>query len=437
VKTPEYVKLLTRVSQQTTLLLGHTRMPTKGSPICNDNNHPVQAGPVFGVHNGHIANDDDLFQRLDLLRLGQVDSEIIFRILATISPTPLNGGYLAAIQPLMQLLQGQFTFLACDQRQPAKLLVLQHENPLCIHFHARWNALIFSSRYIFLRRAFGHSLAAEALDRDQLMWFDAYTIPQRGIQPVAALALTAETVRPVEVCMRCETILIIDDSLPMLEIVKQILVPLGYTILEAVDGMTGLELAVQHSPDLILLDMNMPRMTGLEMLAELRQTPCHSPVIFMTVFGSEHIAVEAFRLGVRDYLNKPFTTEEVKQAVDRALRETRLAREHEELNRNLLTAEAVRVTVITLSHYLNNYLTTLKGGLTLLEEHIQQELPDPDLLNLLKDSRRSAASIQAVMRVLLCATNVQLTSYTHTTPILDIEAALRQELSQLPEFKKA
>ena len=234
-----------------------------------------------------------------------------------------------------------------------------------------------------------------------------------------------------------ELILIVDDNAEMLELLKKhILAPLGYRVASAGDGKQGLEMAVQLNPDLIMLDMNMPRMTGLEMLAALRQTDCASPVIFMTVEGSEQIAVEAFRLGVRDYLSKPFTHQDAQQAIDRALREMRLERERSHLNQNLLTAEAVRVTVVTLSHYLNNALTPLKGSLVLLDEALQQDLPDPELLKLVQESRRSAASIQAVMRVLLTATDIELVPYTPTTPILDIEAAVRQELRKMPEFSK-
>src|SRR5271157_1027156 len=128
-----------------------------------------------------------------------------------------------------------------------------------------------------------------------------------------------------------EIILVIDDSLEMRSLLERsILAPLGYHVLLAPDGKSGLEAAVRNSPDLIFLDMSMPGMSGLEMLAALRRTECKSPVIFMTSFGTENIAVEAFRLGVRDYLDKPFTLEEVQRAVDRALHESRLAHEREE-----------------------------------------------------------------------------------------------------------
>ncbi len=236
--------------------------------------------------------------------------------------------------------------------------------------------------------------------------------------------------------MEHETILIVDDNYDAVEILKQILASMNYETITAFHGKSGLQIAAERHPDLIFLDMNMPVMDGLEMLTALRRTDCASPVIFMTAYGSEQIAIDAFRLGVRDYLNKPFTKDEVKLAIDRALRETRLVRERETLNRSLLTAEAVRVTVVTLSHYLNNYLTALNGGLQLLEETLQQDWPNPELLQLLEDSRKSCANIAAVMRVLLRTTSVKLTPYTNTTPMLDIEAVLNKELDQVAQYRR-
>lgn len=189
VQMPAYLELLETVGPQTTLILGHTRLPTKGDPAWNANNHPIQAGPVFGVHNGQIANDDELFARFGYPRSAEVDSEIIFRLIEPLQPGVLNGDYLPQVGKRIQLLQGQFTFLACDARSPGRLLALKHNNPLCAHFHPGWNALIFSSRYIFLRKAFGFTLLAEALEHDCLMLFDAATIPQRGLQPAASWSI--------------------------------------------------------------------------------------------------------------------------------------------------------------------------------------------------------------------------------------------------------
>lgn len=183
VGTPEYKKMLTHIGKQTTLILGHTRQPTKGTPSDNDNNHPLQTGPVFGVHNGHIENDDELFTKFGYVRTAKVDSEIIFRLIGNASPQVHYNQYLNKIRNLLEYMQGQYTFLACDQRSPQQLLVLKHGNPLCIHFHRQWNALVFSSRYVFLRKTFGATLITESLEANQLMLFDARIIPEMGISP--------------------------------------------------------------------------------------------------------------------------------------------------------------------------------------------------------------------------------------------------------------
>lgn len=236
--------------------------------------------------------------------------------------------------------------------------------------------------------------------------------------------------------MECETILIVDDNYDSIEVLKHMFAAFGYHTITAFDGKSGLQMAVQHRPDLIFLDMNMPIMNGMEMLTALRQTDCTSPVIFMTAYGSEQVAVDVLRFGVRDYLNKPFTKDEARLSIDRALREARLAREQEALSRSLLTAEAVRLTAVTLSHYLNNYLTALNGGLQLLEEILRQDWPSTELLQLLEESRKSSTKIETVVKVMLRATNVKLTTYANTTPMLDIEAALKEELEKLDHRSK-
>ncbi len=228
-----------------------------------------------------------------------------------------------------------------------------------------------------------------------------------------------------------ETILIVDDSPDVVLFLRQyILAPLGYKVITASDGRSGLEMAVSKAPDLILLDMNMPRMTGLEMLVALRRTECEAPVIFMTVHGSESIVIDVFRLGVRDYLIKPFTVDEVEQAVNRALQEVRLAREKEALARNLAAAEAVRQTVITLSHYINNNLMVLNGGLALVREELGEQLKQQQVLDhVTKDCQASLNKIGAVIKVLQKVSNVQNTTYHGQTRMIDIEDEMRKELS--------
>ena len=236
--------------------------------------------------------------------------------------------------------------------------------------------------------------------------------------------------------MTTETILIVDDSIEMQDILKDyILLPMGYHVLTASDGMEGLDMAMQFQPDLIFLDMNMPRMDGLEMLAALHQMNCYIPVIFMTVYGSERVIVEAFRLGACDCLNKPFKVEEVRSILRRVSQRARQQREIDELNRTQLTTETVHVTVTTLSHYLNNFLTSLKGGLVLLEEYFEQESPDDEMLDITHESLSSAFKIQEVMKVLLETSSIDFVPYIDSVPMINIEPELDQEVRNKPAEK--
>ena len=133
-----------------------------------------------------------------------------------------------------------------------------------------------------------------------------------------------------------ERILIIDDSAQIRNFLRDsILEPAGYIVLTAADGRAGLERALAERPDLIMLDLNMPRMTGTEVLEALQKEEVNVPVILMTFYGSESVAVQAFRLGVKDYVRKPFEIDEVLSSIEQALNESRLQRERATLLQRL------------------------------------------------------------------------------------------------------
>lgn len=103
-------------------------------------------------------------------------------------------------------------------------------------------------------------------------------------------------------------------------IANNILKPQGYDVITAMDGQTGLIKAKEEKPDLIITDLKLPRMGGLEVLERLGKEGIHIPAIVMTFHGTEDTAVRALRLGARDYLIKPFTLEDMQAALERALR---------------------------------------------------------------------------------------------------------------------
>ena len=124
--------------------------------------------------------------------------------------------------------------------------------------------------------------------------------------------------------MANEKVLVIEDRRENLVfLANQILRPNGYQVITAGDGEAGLRKALSQEPDLIIMDLHMPKMDGLEVLKALHKAGKDIPVIVATFHGSEEVAIEAFRLGARDYLIKPYEVEEMLAAIDRALSQQR------------------------------------------------------------------------------------------------------------------
>ena len=106
-----------------------------------------------------------------------------------------------------------------------------------------------------------------------------------------------------------EIILVVEDNYDMRLYIRGILEERGFVVCEARDGVEGLAVAVEQIPDLIVCDVMMPNMDGLEMVARLHASDKtnHIPVILLTARQSETQVVEGFRLGVDDYITKPFS----------------------------------------------------------------------------------------------------------------------------------
>lgn len=128
--------------------------------------------------------------------------------------------------------------------------------------------------------------------------------------------------------MDSETILIVDDSKEIANFLSEKILPsLGYKTLVAYDGESAMRMVETQDISLIILDLQLPDVNGLDFLRQLAREGHNIPTILSTAHGSEHVAVEAFRLGVQDYLPKPVDMYALDAALTRALTETRLGRE--------------------------------------------------------------------------------------------------------------
>src|SRR3989449_10376786 len=119
-----------------------------------------------------------------------------------------------------------------------------------------------------------------------------------------------------------ERILIIEDELPMRTALKDCLEAEGYRVLTAADGESGLQRALAEKPDLILLDIMLPRLDGFALCAELRRLADPVPILMLTAKGQVEDRVTGLNAGADDYLVKPFSTEELLARVRALLRRT-------------------------------------------------------------------------------------------------------------------
>ena len=115
-------------------------------------------------------------------------------------------------------------------------------------------------------------------------------------------------------------ILVIDDELPMRRALEDCLTRIGYRVLSAADGEAGLERALKEDPDLLLMDVMMPGLSGFELCAALRRGGAGMPILMLTAKGEVSDRVTGLDSGADDYLVKPFSTEELLARVRALLR---------------------------------------------------------------------------------------------------------------------
>lgn len=114
-------------------------------------------------------------------------------------------------------------------------------------------------------------------------------------------------------------ILVVDDEKNARLLLGEALTGAGYDVLVAVDGEHALEKVQESHPDLVLMDMKLPGMDGIEVLRRLRSIAHEVPVVMITAHASVETAIEAMKLGAVDYVRKPFTPDQIRDAIARAL----------------------------------------------------------------------------------------------------------------------
>jgi DNA-binding response OmpR family regulator len=124
--------------------------------------------------------------------------------------------------------------------------------------------------------------------------------------------------------MAHERVLLIEDDPSIVAGLELNLALEGYEVVSAADGESGLELARERRPDVVLLDLMLPGLNGLEVLRQLRKTDADVPVLILTALGEEADKVLGLQLGADDYISKPFSLGELRARLNASLRRKRL-----------------------------------------------------------------------------------------------------------------
>lgn len=177
-------------------------------------------------------------------------------------------------------------------------------------------------------------------------------------------------------------LLIVDDESKLIEALAYLLKKSGYAVDTAMDGDTGIEMAVTGVYDLIILDCMLPRQNGIDLLKELRNLGLDTPVLFLTAKDAPEDRVEGLDAGADDYLTKPFFTEELLARIRALTRRKAKNIVEETISSAELTLNPLRKEVIkggeaihlTVKETLLLELLMRNSGLVITKERIMEQV---------------------------------------------------------------
>ncbi|MDP2844903.1 MAG: response regulator [Candidatus Methanoperedens sp.] len=114
-------------------------------------------------------------------------------------------------------------------------------------------------------------------------------------------------------------ILIVDDAAFMRMILKKIIAPTGNQVIEAVDGLEGVSKYKEHRPNLVMLDIIMPNMDGIECLKQIMALDKNAKIVMCSSIGQQSVVNDAIKIGARDFIVKPFDAAKVLECITKNL----------------------------------------------------------------------------------------------------------------------
>jgi DNA-binding NtrC family response regulator len=208
-------------------------------------------------------------------------------------------------------------------------------------------------------------------------------------------------------------VLVVDDEHDMRWLLSGVLRNQGFEVVAAEDGRAALEQITREPPDVVLLDIQMPRLSGIQVLEKAKAVDPRMAVVMITAYGDLPSAVQAMQLGAYDYLTKPFDNDNILSTVRRALEK----RELETARLKAAKVATLRETALALNHEINNPLAAILGHAQLLE----RELRGAKATKRVKVIIESCDRIARVVRRLPSIVEPVTTIHQWVGPVLDLD----------------
>jgi len=167
-------------------------------------------------------------------------------------------------------------------------------------------------------------------------------------------------------------ILVVDDNLELAEMIAQLLVHHGFRVSTAPDGRTAIGKVLAESPEVVLLDLNLPDMPGGEILKIIKETNSDTAVIILTAYGGEQVAVDLMKAGAEDFISKPFDNELLINAVKEVFK----IREIHIEDKKYARFSSFEKFFPFLAHEIRNPLHAISGALAIIQRrsNLQDEV---------------------------------------------------------------
>jgi len=225
---------------------------------------------------------------------------------------------------------------------------------------------------------------------------------------------TLNTIEPY-----ANSILVVDDTPANLRLLSDLLAEQGYKVRSAISGEIALRAALAAPPDLIMLDINMPEMSGYEVCEHLKNDAqtCDIPIIFISALGEIHDKVAAFTAGGVDYITKPFQFEEVLARVETHIALMTLQRRlQQEITQRDTVIEELDVYIHALTHELKSPLSGVITYSEMLGSKLAENAADQEKSTAQQISK-AGHTMNAIIDKLTLLTNVRKTVKIDSTPL--------------------